>query len=755
MALPHKVVVYINGYRFDPLNVSVTFTAQEICTFQVDVTPVPEWDMLLPRSHGAVFFLDPLVGYYRLMCEGDYIGLSRSKTGTGQRTRSLLFRGLHGSFDDTSFVNMVGVIATAANSDKPSIAIAAMSARASGSIITADDGAGTFKTVGLETIINKAIAKGGDITSAMLEIPKQLLAQTPVESYYFWARRADRKMHTFEDSGLKAAMDIRRWSDFQKNALNTMGLGPSATLMSVIQKYEEMAFYQHVSIPAPPLYRMTKADTSYKAYTPGEGLAYKIPELFLCPYMYNTIPPACNVVFNDQLKHVSGTLAYAAVPTRLIAQLAPAGVIETAMPLLYMANNQFDVLNASLDAAKLTATQQVTHGMFSEEELLRGVTTVFDTFRYEKIQPSGESILPLDTLLTRATVPKTLELMVLHDYNKIRGQNRVVQIIAVFQPYLVPGFPCVIEDGNQPFRGMLQSVTHNMTPDGQPSTSLTVTHVEELIQIGTRSKTAPLPAYLNPLYTPLNIAETYKGLFGTNLMSTQRYATCVPPNLITQAMNSDDYDTGVHITGYTTEDGQLNLDLLLSAVVAVPLYDEAGNSRGFVSNAGEPIASQLRRSSGPHEAFLRYQHRTGCGLRDWMIMHNLQTAGKNTPSEGVDWNPPLRIGSRIQVEGDDVFGSPSWLRPNLDPSKDISTYAFEFPQYGAYEAVAKPIAITLGPQAIISPVRQTKTAAIQAAILRGATNDCKLSSGGGTLPRPPPAPIGDFNAPSANVASQA
>ena len=100
MALPHKVVVYINGYRFDPLNVTCTFQAQEVCNFQVDVVPVPQWDLLLPRSHGAVFFLDPLTNVYRLMCEGEYVGLSRSKVGTGHRTRTLLFRGLHGAMDD-------------------------------------------------------------------------------------------------------------------------------------------------------------------------------------------------------------------------------------------------------------------------------------------------------------------------------------------------------------------------------------------------------------------------------------------------------------------------------------------------------------------------------------------------------------------------------------------------------------------------------------------------------------------------------
>jgi hypothetical protein len=306
----------------------------------------------------------------------------------------------------------------------------------------------------------------------------------------------------------------------------------------------------------------------------------------------------------------------------------------------------------------------------------------------------------------------------------------VLQISAVFQPYMVPGFPAVIEDGNQPFRCMVQSVTHTMSPDGQPTTSLVVTHVEELLQIGLATKTAPLPLYLNSLYTPANIAETYKGLFGPNLMQdpkTEPYATAVPPGLIIQALGSDTFQTDVtNVDGYTTKVGQVNLDKLLSAVVDVPFYTDTGVRQASISEAGGSIANQLRLSSQPHEAFLKYQFRSGCYLRDWMIMHNLQTKSA-IANTGIDQNPPWNIGSKDATNGDDVFGSPSWLEANVDPI-GLQIFSFEFPQYGAYKAVAKPSVLpTPGTPTIISPVRQKYTASIQAAILRGATNDTKLA----------------------------
>jgi hypothetical protein len=747
MATNFQVVVYINGYRFDPIHVSASFATNDVCQFQVDVPPVPEWDLLLPRSHGAVFFLDPMTNTYRLMCEGEYVGLARTKVGTGQRTRGLIFRGLHGSFEETTFFNILGGVSVAGQTPDPMSALAAVSARANGNVISQQISGKTFVPVPIATILDQ-VAKSGNVSSAFIEIPRRLLAQTPVESFYFWARHSDRKMWTFLDTDLKAAMDYQRWSDILKNTVNALGLGMSATLMNVLQRYEETAFYQHIPIPAPPLYKTTAATpTEMSSATPADVTAaaskFYIPELLFAPYLYNIVPPACNTLFNDQLKGVSGTLAFASVPTRYVAQYNTPSAGSSALPLLYMANDQYDVQNISQQSSKLTALQQISHGMFSEDELIRGVHCVTDTVRFEKTLKSGEG---LTQPAGRATLPDTLDLIVRHEFNRARGQSRVLQITAVFQPYLVPGFPIIVEDGNQPFRAMVQSVTHSMSCDGQPSTSIVVTHVEELFQLGTGARTAPLPAYLNQIYTPPKIADTYENMFGPNLME-DKYASAVPPNVIQAAISNSDYWTNVvNIVRYTSESRQLNMDLLLSAVVDVPAYSNTGTRLGNISHSGASIASQLRNNKQPHEAMLRYQYRSGCSLQNWMIMHALQTNGAAS-SDTVDRTPPQNIGNAIKPNGDEIFGHPAWLEPNTNPAS-LTAYDFTFPQYGAYKAVAKP-ALLPNPsgEAIISPLRQQLTGSIQAAVQRGATNDTKLAS-------EIPTPVGDFNATSPTTASQ-
>ena len=739
MATSFKVVVYINGYRFDPISVSASFAVNEVCQFQIDMPPVPEWDLLLPRSHGAVFFLDPNTNTYRLMCEGEYVGYSRTKGGTGRRTRGLVFRGLHGFMEDTNFVNMVGVIGPTADANGLA-ALTAASARANGSLIAQGTEGHPYKMVGIQQIIEN-VSKSGNVTSAFIEIPRRLIAQTPVESFYFWARRMDRKMWTFLDEDLKAAMDYQRWNDLLQNTVNTMGLGPNTLLMEVLQRYEETAFYHHIAMPAPPLYktgstpsRTQKADDATAVLQTSNlkldiSYSFFIPEMFFAPYLFNTIPPACNTLFNDQLRSVSGTLAFAAVPTRFIGQLTPPAGITSALPLLYMANNQYAVENVSKASPKVGALQQITQGMFSDEELIRGVRSVHGPIRFEKLQQGGD---PKDGIKgPQATLQTTIELMMRHEFNKARGTNRVLQITSVFQPYLVPGFPIVVEDGNQPFRAMVQSVSHSMTADGQPSTSIVVTHVEELFQLGTASRTAPLPAYLNHIYAPADIAKTYAQLFGTNLTAQHEiapYATCVPPEVITEALKTDIVtQASVSVGGYVSTSAQVNLDTLLASVVDVPQYTETGTRLGHVPAKYGSAANRLRLSQQPHEAFLQFQYRSGCTLRNWMIMHNLRTSLVTSEAD-IDQHPPDNIGNTLTTEGDDVFGHPSWLTMDQDPSS-LNTFFFEFPQYGAYKAVVRPSSIPNGePQAIISPHRQKLTASIQSAILRMATNDTKLAT---------------------------
>ncbi len=107
MAFHFGVVIYINGVRFDPS--SATYSAEEggEYRFSVDVPAVADWDILPARSHGALFFTDPVTQLWRFMAEGEYVSVSKAKSATGSRQRTLHFRSIFGWWNQAIFTSIM------------------------------------------------------------------------------------------------------------------------------------------------------------------------------------------------------------------------------------------------------------------------------------------------------------------------------------------------------------------------------------------------------------------------------------------------------------------------------------------------------------------------------------------------------------------------------------------------------------------------------------------------------------------------
>jgi hypothetical protein len=595
-------------------------------------------------------------------------------------------------------------------------------ARANGNTVAYPKTLG-FTPVGVSDTISK-LASVPSVSAIFPELAKRLMAQTPVESYYYWARRIHRKQWTLLDVEAHKTVDFGRFQDLVKNGFNSFSLGYETTLGDIYQAYEDLCFYQHLPIPAPALYRAKdKDDTTVTVETASE---HYIPELFYAPMLYNTVPPACNVVFADQLTNVSATLGFDSVPTRVIGRYD--GPANGSIPFLYMANNNQGALCVTDSTAPGMAPGNLCgNGLISQEELIRGIHSVTKSIGHNKVAP-GQADSAVQT--NRPSFASTLSHLVLQTFSRARGETRTADYQLVFQPYLVPGMACVIEDGSSPIRAMIATVTHSLPCNGEPSTSIHVDNVDELYQVCNITRTPPIPSYMCKYYRPNLIAETYKNILGLNFEEVP-HSAAVPDRLLAAALSSPAFETPEpQVQGYIDK-GQVNLDRLLGGVVQVPNYSETGERLGWVSNVADCVAERLRASSDPQSAFLRYQYRSGCSLQDWMIMHGLQPDVSAAKNAGVNSNPPLNIGNRATggaANGDDVFGYPSALAlaPEGDPSK-LTAWDFKYPIYGVYKAIPDPNSVSLTtPAPAISRNRQTLTAAIQAAILKGATLDVKL-----------------------------
>src|ERR1019366_10665456 len=106
-AFDFRVVCYINGILFYPRAVNVSAQNGDFHGFTIDLPAVPQWEVLPARSHCVVFFTDPISQQWRMMCEGEYSGYSKSKQSHGQRARSLNFRALHAYWQTTSYTSLL------------------------------------------------------------------------------------------------------------------------------------------------------------------------------------------------------------------------------------------------------------------------------------------------------------------------------------------------------------------------------------------------------------------------------------------------------------------------------------------------------------------------------------------------------------------------------------------------------------------------------------------------------------------------
>lgn len=650
------VVAYINGVLFHPRSVSLTATAGQTLRFALDVTPVAEWAMLPPRSHVAVFFTDPVTQVWRLLCEGEYTGMGRSKVATGARSRQLICRGLSGFWDTTPFVNLFGAV------PERNIPTRMATAQAQG-LAVSSTGSDTAKLSEPVANLRALLARigAGNFPSFLRRVTLELARQANVEAFYARERKLDAKFEALPDPEIDKYVNAALTADLIKNGLNAFGLTSEMRLSVIVNHYESIAFYTHTPIPAPP------------------GDEHRIREVLFTPVLNNVVAPACNVIFSHQITLLSAGLDYTSQPTRALVTVdyMQNGTLND-IPVVYMANGlRREDYEVGREEPQLTAIQKTVYSLLSPDELEAGVVAHYQRWPIERIQPSTAET---------SSMKDYLNALARYIYDNARASARDQDVQASFLPYAVPGFPCVVEDGDTPLYGYLESVTHQIPAGGTPSTSLRVVRVRELYaQDG--AVDPPLPLWLNAAYTPAKIADTYRMLFGPNLIGSDGYAAAVPDKVL------------------VTKDGKsLSMAELMGTIVNVPSYAKNGQGAALVKGGGE-ATMRLALSASPQRMAFEYQYRSGTTLEDFCRLHKLVMNGPL---------PELLFERGVEHP---LFAAPAGLRfttrQDQLPPEDTGN------NYGFYELAADADGKTL------SSRRQDVALAIAAAIARGITDDTR------------------------------
>jgi hypothetical protein len=608
-----SVVAYINGVRIYPRSVSYTASVGSYASFVLDVPPVPSWQILPLRSHCVVFFVDPVTSTWRMLCEGEYVGRSRSKTNNGSRSRTLQFRALHAFVETSTFASVVGAVAKTNEGGAQGLVGAVLMAKANGQDITGGTGV-IIPPLGV--MLNDEINQsGGDFPSFLQRILSRFAQACNVDAYYYVSRLLGAKTYGVPDSDLTRIIEFAQLTSLLRDGFGTMGLTDRMTLQEFMRVAESLAFYTHVSMPAPPFY----ASNAAKARTSNDGgvLATAIPELLYLPVLYETLPPACNVVFNDQLMAYEDSLDYTTIPTRVVTQLM-GDMLRTHIPVMYLANGprNANTLADELDDNEASVGQLVTQGLFSAEELQMGVQLALEPISLEKLFPAeSSSAATLDSSDTAVYMGALSR----YYWMVKRGERMPASVSAKFLPYVVPGFATLIEDGDTPMYGFITSVTHTIPSGGIPTTSIALTNAREVYVVDGVQRTAPLPGYINKRYLPGQIDETYSNLFGTNALESDAHAAMLPSKEIVVSQD-------VTATSQAKADGAIELtyadiDKMASKVVPTPVYAKDGPS----TTAGNNIADTLRQAPDPHTAMNEYQYRPGTLLSQYIQLHKLST----------------------------------------------------------------------------------------------------------------------------------
>lgn len=211
-----------------------------------------------------------------------------------------------------------------------------------------------------------------------------------------------------------------------------------------------------------------------------------LPDLSFCA------PPACNVLFPNQIFSISAQLALYDQPTRLLLH---AGVVQNS------------------DAASTRGYYAPSVPEFASQQ---GATGKADTYvpllpheLHTGVVPAFESFSFLDKIKTLNGFTEDEALVRIANFNLMRKryEPNTLSVSGVFNPFACPGFPIAVldpdDDSGDPtvFIGLLKSVAHTYSGSGQAMTSYTVTHVRdarEVDELFTGATTASLQGAVAP-----------------------------------------------------------------------------------------------------------------------------------------------------------------------------------------------------------------------------------------------------------------
>lgn len=369
-----EVIFYLEGVRCSLNSATISVRANNPATAEISVPPVIEVKNILPRTLVHLFYRDPELAdpkkandeseSFRLLFEGEVVGVSFSKDATGNRSATIHCMDLSNYF----FYNYALYFS---GSQRGSLGLQQM-------IFSGDEDITQRRANSLGSEVNKKNPTVPDLKFGSATIPALLstlsedgivsaiqeifrIAQDNNEFFRLANRRlrisdvldpppspgtlpqtSDRdgqpllgltpksggngrrgKIIALKDpeSVLLFAGDLLDGRDSRVKSMTTylQGQFPSRyRLTEVMDKLMNAFYYQYWSIP-------TSSAVDQESSLEGDD-GYRINSFIIKPPTFYTAPPACNVLFPDLYTSFSASRMFLEEPTRLLLRTPPGGI---------------------------------------------------------------------------------------------------------------------------------------------------------------------------------------------------------------------------------------------------------------------------------------------------------------------------------------------------------------------------------------------------------------------------------------------
>ena len=697
-SIPHRGawLVYVNGILLPTQSVNVTYGVGQIPEASFAIPPHKSMARIgnEDRLDVVIFYLDTLADprkpEFRLLFEGEITGWSYTSMATGRMMqfdclahisifKALIF----------SFINNVSAFVDNETSPSPETVstpgVFYPYSLFSKGLLTnpATEAQATAQSVAPQVTTPFEILY--NVVRGMIDIniKAEFRALPGVNFFARWCRKNNFQnrfvaLPSFEDTDdvtvgvfpiFIAAQSALGIETMKHDLAKT--IGEAGSIWDVLREVFGVVYEEIMMLPTAPCVRVNPSNGFIQG-TLDSKTATGTPRLLnyaVKPQMFFGVPPKCNVIFPSILKTINYHESYSAQPTRVyVNESFLAGTVnQNAMTLAQLRTGYPKQVNAAAQqdpllakAQNLTVTTSTSlnakNTLVWPEEFFKGPVSSnitlpkwFWLMANRQAQALKENnpgaLTPLMDLLQGYSE---------YEYYRQRYAQRSASISTVFNPYIIPGFPCTIFDRRQQpidLTGYVMAVSHSFST-GHMETNITTSFVRTLPEMlellgAIVSKTTQNPveavgtkhdfisAPLEPVSTVSNIIQDAAAAetFYTNLLFGKA-------QLPLEETASFDFRK---VVGYAPEEGSGE---------AVTLISTAGIADRVASGLPLEVAP-LKTSQGlfeDHDTAMAYVSRPICTLLEYIAFIH----GEETLNKLQNASPP-RVGAVLDDFGPAIY----------------------------------------------------------------------------------------------------